>query len=222
MAEENNEEKPQGYKNAAEEIAAIELSIKRAQLEDIKLQKLEREYHMKELRATIGDREVKELQLKEDREAQGRTFAQQRQSDEQRQKVCTHKKGGVVSPRDMKVLSVGGNGQQFAVLKHQMINGDIWVRCLRCGETWCQPIKENFFFDERGRQAPFTGKQAGVFSKEKYDKACDKYRQAVQFETNNSMSGSVQCRFSKYNETTGEWVDATEEYRRQVRTTNLR
>lgn len=213
---------PKTYNSAAEELAAIELSIKRAQLEDLKLQKQEREYNMRDLRQRLGEREVKELQKQEDRAAQGRTFANQKAADEARQSACTHRKGGVVSPRDLSALSTGGNSDKYAVLKHQMINADIWVRCLRCGKTWVPPMKENFYLDAQGKKAPHSGKEAGTFSKSEYDAAWVKYREAVAFPTNNTMSGSVQCKFSKYNEEIGEWVDASAEYRAQLKNTNLR
>lgn len=219
---EKEAEKPKVYANAAEELAAIELAIKKAQLEDLELQKQERQFNMTDLKQRLGERQVKELQKKEDREAQGRTFETQRATDENRQRICTHKKGGVVSQRDFKVLNTGGNGQQYAVIKHQMINGDIWVRCLRCAKTWVPPQKEKFYFDERGRVAPSKGESAGKFNEEKFKKAVQEYQMAVDFETNNSMSGSVQCRFSRYNEQTGEWVDAAAEYRKQLIDTNLR
>lgn len=217
-----NTDKPQVFSNAAEELAAIELSIKKAQLEDLELQKEERRLNMQDVKARLDERKIKDLQKKQDREAQGKTFASQAQTDAIRQKSCTHKKGGVVSARNMSALSTGGNGQQFAVIKHQMINGDIWVRCLRCAKTWVPPQKEKFFFDAKGKQAPADGPQAGVFDVEKYKEAVADYHRAVSFETNNSMSGSVQCKFLKYNEETGEWVDASADYRKSVIDTNLR
>lgn len=222
MEDKKNEEKLKTFNSAAEEIAAIDLAIKKAQLEDIELQKQERQFHMQDLKQRLDDRGIKEQQKKDDREAQGRTFATQRMTDENRQRVCTHKKGGVVSPRDFKVLNTGGNGQQYAVIKHQMINGDLWVRCLRCAKTWVPPMKDKFYFNERGQQAPSAGPQAGKYDADKFKQACVEYMQATNFETNNSPSGSVQCKFSRYNEETGEWVDASAEYRKQVLNTNLR
>lgn len=207
------------FKNAAEEISYIELQIKKAQLEDLELQKQERKYNMQDAKSRIADREVKDMQRRQDREQQGLVFAQQARTDEAKQRVCTHKKGGIVNPRDMRVLTTGGNGQQYAVIKHQMINGDMWIRCLRCGKTWCPPIKENFYFDKRGKVVPV---KEGEFNLEKFKKAIEDYQTAVNFETNNTPSGSVQCRFSRFNETTGEWVDAAQEYRDALKSTNLR
>ena len=72
-------------KNAAEEIAQIELRIKKAQLADLELQSRERELNLEDLRGRLGDRETKAKQRKQDREQQGRTFAQQRASQEAKQ-----------------------------------------------------------------------------------------------------------------------------------------
>jgi hypothetical protein len=216
--EEQNQH-PKVYANAAEEIAAIELSIKRAQLADIELQKQERELSIQEKRGTINDRLNKQKQKEMDREQSGKVFAAQKREDEAKQNQCTHKKGGVVSQRNLQVLSTGGNSPQYAVIKHQMINGDFWVRCLRCGKTWLPPVKDNFYFNAKGKQvAPVDG----VFSAEKFEKSAAEYRVAVAFETNNTASGSVICKFSKWDEKSEQWVDATNDYRQAVRHTNLR
>jgi hypothetical protein len=207
------------YANAAEEIAAIELSIKRAQLADIELQKQERQLSIEEKKGTIADRLNKQKQKQLDREQQGRTFAQQKAGDEAKQAVCTHKKGGVVSQRDMKVLSTGGNSPYYAVIKHQMINGDMWVRCLRCGKTWLPPVKENYYFNAKGKVvAPVDG----TFSAEKFEAARQDYMKAVAFDTNNTPSGSVICKFTKWDAASEQWVDASQDYRNNIKSTNLR
>ena len=213
---EDVEKKP---KNAAEEIAAIELSIKKAQLEDIELQKQERALNIQETRARIGDRQNTQLQKQLDTTGRGKTLAQQKLADETRWAACTHKKGGMVSARNMSALSTGGNAAQYAVIKHQMINGDMWVRCLRCGKTWLPPVKDNYYLNDKGKVvAPKDGK----FNAEKFAQAEVEYRRAVNFETNNSPSGSVQCRFSKWDEKSGQWVDAAQDYRETVKSSNLR
>jgi hypothetical protein len=196
----------------------LELEIKKQQLEALKLEQEERKYHIKDLKATIAERELREKQLQEDRAAQGRTFAQQEATDNYRFSICTHRKGGKVNARDNRVLHTGGNGEQFAVIKHQMINGDIWVRCLRCGKTWNPPVEKNFFFDAKGRNvAPADGS----FNKAKFDKAVEQYETAVMYPTGNSMSTSVQCRFTTLNEQ-GQKVDAADVYRENISSTNLR
>src|ERR1035437_3816446 len=212
-------EKPQAFRNVADERAALEISIKKAQLEDLELSKRERALSIKEKTGTIAQRETKELQKTMDREAQGRTFAQQKATDEARWGVCTHKKGGVVSQRNMQVLSTGGNSIQYAVLKHQMINGDMWVRCLRCGRTWLPPVKGNFYFNAKGKQ---VAPKDGTYDEVKFNETMLAYKRAVNFETNNSPSGSVQCRFSKWDEKSEQWVDAAQDYRVAVKNSNLR
>lgn len=197
----------------------LDIEIKEAQLEEAKLSAQEKKFSVQDLKQRLGEREVKELQKKQDREAQGRTFAQQKATDDARQRACTHKKGGVVQPRDMRVLSTGGNGQQFAVIKHQMMNGDIWIRCLRCGKTWKPPVKENFYFSEAGKQVPA---HMGVFNREKFVKAVEDYQKARDFETNNTMSGSVQVRFSRFDEASGNFVDAAQDYAATLADTTLR
>lgn len=197
----------------------LALELKKAELEAKLLEKQEREYHIKDLKARIADRDIQEKQAQEDREQQGRTFAQQKATDEYRFRICTHRKGGNVSPRDMRVLTTGGNNAQRAVMKHQMINGDVWVRCLRCGKTWAPPVEKNFFFDAKGKQvAPVDGK----FDAVKFEKARAEYLEATMYETNNSTSGSVQCRFSTFDLETGKIVDAADKYRENIASTTLR
>ena len=209
-----------------EQIKAIELQervlaleLKKAELEAKLLEKQEREYHIKDLKARLADRDIQEKQIQEDRAQQGRTFAQQDATDAYRYRICTHKKGGVVTPRDMRVLTTGGNNIQYAIMKHQMINGDIWVRCLRCGKTWAPPVEINFFFDKAGKQ---VAPQDGTFDRAKFERARDEYIRATMFETNNSMSGSVQCRFSVYDVESGKMVDAADKYREGLASTTLR
>lgn len=205
--------------SAAEELAAIDLQIKREELALRALERQEREYSIKDLKARLGERDLKDKQAQEDREGQGRAFAQAAATDRLRWKICSHKKGGMASARDMRVLTTGGNGQYYAVVKHQMINGDVWVRCQRCSKTWSPPIKERFYFDKSGKEMPM---HLGEFSQAKYEAAIIEYERAVQFETNNSMSTSVVCRFQRYDVPSGQWVDAAADYRRNVGDTNLR
>lgn len=197
----------------------MELELKAQELEAKQLEIQERGYHIQDLRARLADRDIREKQSREDREQQGKTIAQQEATDSYRFSVCTHRKGGTVSNRDSRVLATGGNSNQYAVIKHQMINGDIWVRCLRCGKTWAPPVERNFFFDEKGRRvAPADGQ----FDKVKFAAAVEDYRRATMFETNNSMSTSVQCRFSTIDSETGKVVDAADLYRENIASTTLR
>ena len=205
-------------KEAELQAKLIELQIKKQELESKTLEIEERKYHIKDLKATISDRDLKEKQIQEDREQQGIAIRQQEATDNYKFTHCTHRKGGMASARDLHVLSTGGDHHYFAVIKHQMINGDIWVRCLRCGRTWAPPVEKNYVFDAKGRSvAPADGQ----FDKVRYEAAIEAYKQATMFPTNNSMSTSVQCRFFKTAED-GREYDAAGLYRENVASTTLR
>lgn len=214
----NNQSSDEVLKQLEIESKRLELELKKKQLEALELESKEREFNIKDLKARISEREIREKQLMEDRSQQGRTFAQQDATDQYRWSVCTHRKGGVVTPRDMRVLSTGGNKEQYAVFKHQMINGDIWVRCLRCGKTWQPPVESNFYYRDGKVVAP----QDGTFDQAKFDKACEEYRLATMFNTNNSTSSSVQCRFTYFDPETKKHVDAADIYRQNIASSNLR
>jgi len=194
-----------------QEAAKLELEAKQLELQ-------ERQYHVQDLKGRIADRQLAEMQAKNNRESAGRTFAQDDATDKYRWSVCTHRKGGVVSARDMRALTTGGNEDQYAVIKHQMINGDIWVRCLRCSKTWAPQVQSNFYFRDGKSVAP----RDGVFDKEKFAAAQAEYERAVAFPTRNTMSGSVICQFKKFNTETGRFEDAADLYRENIRGTNLR
>ena len=200
------------------ENALLEQRAKKAQLEAAELELKERQYHIQDLKGRLADRDLKEMQEKQNREAQGKTFAQDEATDRYRWSVCTHRKGGVVAARDMRALSTGGNEDQYAVIKHQMINGDVWVRCQRCGKTWSPPVESNFYFKGGKIVAP----KDGQFDKTRFMQAQEDYLRAVNFPTRNTMSGSVQCRFLRYNPDTGKFEDAADVYRENVKNTNLR
>lgn len=201
-----------------DEIKQLQLANLRLEKEAKELELQERQYHIKDLKGRLADRDLAEMQEKQNREAQGRTFAQDEATDTYRWSVCTHRKGGIVSARDMRALTTGGSEDQYAVIKHQMINGDIWVRCNRCGRTWSPPVESNFYFRGGKSVAPVDG----VFDKDKFRAAQEDYQRAVQFPTRNTMSGSVQCRFQKFNLETGRLEDASVLYRESVKDTNLR
>lgn len=215
----NNMSVEEQIKAAELKAKLMELEIKAQELEAKQLEIQERTYHIQDLKSKLADRAIREKQLKEDRESQGLAIRQQDSTDNYRFSVCTHRKGGTVSNRDARVLSTGGNSNQYAIIKHQMVNGDIWVRCLRCGKTWAPPVERNFFFNDKGlKVAPADG----TFDKAKFAQAVEDYRRATMFETNNSMSTSVQCRFSTIDAASGKLVDAADLYRDSIASTNLR
>lgn len=202
------------------ENALLEQENLKAEKEAKILERQEREYHIKALKTSIADRELQEKQAKLDREAQGRTFSQADATDKYNWSVCTHRKGGMASARDVRCLTRGGNDAgQYAVIKHQMINGDIWVRCQRCSKTWMPPIEKNFFFDEKGRS---VAPQDGTFDKDAFVRAQRDYMEAVNFPTRNTMSTSVQCRFYYVDPESGKQIDGADIYRERLGNTNLR
>jgi len=195
-----------------------QFELQKQQAEALALEQEERRYHIQDLKHSLAERAHREKQLRESREASGVAIAQMEANDRLRQKICTHRKGGVVTPRDMRVLHTGGNKDQYSIIRHQMINGDIWVLCLRCAKTWKPPVKLNFYFDEKGKS---VAPQDGVFNAEAFAKAQEDYRWACQVNTNNTMSTSVQCRFSRVDET-GREIDAADKYRENIASTTLR
>ena len=81
-------------------------------------------------------------------------------------------------------------------------------------------MKENFYFSKTGKVV--VAVKDGTFDEVKYAKACEEYTRACSFETNNTPSGSVICRFSKWDPVSESFVDATSDYRLHVQNTNLR
>ena len=131
----------------------------------------------------------------------GKCLAQMDRSQVQRQRKCTHRKGGIITnikdPSTISFALAHGNSMQYAVLKHRMINRDIWVRCLRCGKWWKPPCRSEFKLDRD------------------YWKAMFEYEEALEFPTNNATSGSVLCNFHQTLKD-GTIVDANEVYRQRM------
>lgn len=222
MKKETEEKKPESIQEQIDRVnlenALRDAEIKAAELEEAELRIKERRLNMRDLKNRLDEREITDLQKQQNRASQGQTFAQDEHNDKIKQKICTHKKGGLVSQRDLRALSTGGNSDQYAVVMHQMINSDIWVRCLRCGKTWKPPVEADFYFRDGKVVAP----QDGKFDSEAFDKACREYQEALSFPTRNIMSGSVQCRFTQFNKTTKKHEDAAQAYRENVSGSTLR
>jgi hypothetical protein len=201
------------------ENAKLEQANLKAESEAKKLEKIEREYHIKSLKSNIADRELQDKQLEYDRQSKQKTFAQADATDQMNWKLCSHRKGGMASARDIRCMTRGGNDAgQYSVIKHQMINGDIWVRCQRCSRTWTPPVEKNFYFRNGKNVAPVDG----TFDADLFKRAQRDYEEAVNFPTRNTMSGSVQCRFYTIDPNTGKQIDAADKYRENVASSNLR
>jgi hypothetical protein len=146
---------------------------------------------------------VKSLQ---DAKARGQVLTQMDRFRVHTQSQCDHTKGGYIirtvrqqdgTKTEKFQFPLQGSGVQYAVLKHQMTHGDIWVRCLRCGKWWKPPIRSQYKQDRDFWRAMFE------------------YEEAVNFPTNNAMSSSVQCKFSVIN-SDGSWRDGTEIVREKL------
>lgn len=98
--------------------------------------------------------------------------------EKHRQGKCTHRKGGVAKNTTVAEISKAlqtGDSNNFSVIKHLLTNGDWWIRCLRCGKTWLKPIRAKYV------------------NELDYQVALSEYNMAVNFQTNNQPSSSVQC-----------------------------
>jgi hypothetical protein len=167
-----NTEKPKTVKS---EIEALDLETKKLDLETKKLEMLERQANLQDLQERLAERELKRENKRQRSVTNGVTLNQLAANDLAAQLRCNHKKGGNGAHG---VVGGQGDDSQHAVLKHTFANGDMWVRCLRCGKTWKPPVRDNYKREED------------------YLKAVASYEAAVNFQTRNVPSGSCQFRFS--------------------------
>lgn len=154
---------------------SIDQEIKNIELELKKLERREKEANLQDLEERLAERELKRETKRQRSITNGETLKQLARGDEAAQKRCNHKKGGNGANG---VIGGQGDDSQYAVLKHIFANGDMWIRCLRCGKSWKPPI--NTFYK----------------TTELYLKAVAEYEAAVNFQTRNTTSGSIQFRFS--------------------------
>jgi hypothetical protein len=161
----------------------MELELKALEIEAKKLELLD-------IRERVDERKMKRDNKDQRSRANGQVITNNAEQKKAAQAQCNHKKGG-----NGLEGYVGGQGDdpQYAVLKHQFCNGDVWVRCLRCGKTWKPPVKESFYFDIHGKS---VAPQDGKFNNEAFINAQTEYRLALAFQTRNSQSGSYQFRYS--------------------------
>ena len=161
----------------------MELEFKRLEIEAKKLELLD-------IRDRVDDRQMKRDNKDQRLRANGQVIDNNQRQREAAQTQCNHKKGGNGLQGYMRGQ---GDDPQYSIFSHQFLNGDVWVRCLRCGKWWKPPVESSFYFDSRGREVAV---QDGKFNKEKFDQAWVEYRQALAFPTRNTQSGSYQFRFS--------------------------
>jgi hypothetical protein len=173
------------------EIDELDKQIKEAELLAKQMELKERAANLQDLEERLAERELKRENKRQRSLTNGQTLKQLAQNDAAAQRRCNHRKGGNGA---QGVVAGQGDDSQYAVLKHTFANGDMWVRCLRCGKTWKPPIKDDYE------------------SEAQFLKAVVEYETAVNFQTRNVPSGSVTFRFS----------DNGAYYREVTKATNLR
>jgi hypothetical protein len=155
--------------------AAFEDDKRRLELEDLQLSIEARKAQLEDHKENRFKREMERENKSMDSKTKGLALRQVAEANIQIQKRCNHKKGGQGL---QGVIGGRGDAGQYAVLKHTMSNGDMWVRCLRCGKTWKPPLERSF-------------KNPSDFIKAEAE-----YKIAIDFQTLNSPSSSAQFNFS--------------------------
>lgn len=165
--------------------------LKALELEAARLKVAEQKANLEDINERLAERQLKRETVRSRSITNGTTLGQIKREAEASQKRCNHKKGG-----NGVAGIIGGQGDStdYAVIKHTFCNGDMWIRCQRCGKTWKPPL------------------EAEYETKEQYLVAFIAYETAVQFQTKNTASSSTQFRFS----------DGGAYYREVTRDTNLR
>ena len=196
-----SEEKLKDVKQAQEGTAKSPKSAQVEESHDAYIQRLERESkelevalkraELQDAQDRLAEREMKRITKFERSRINGTTLKQLAHNDFLIQGRCNHHKGGNGAEG---VVGGQGDDSQYCVLKHKMSNGDIWVRCLRCGKTWKPPLEDMFE------------------TKEGYQGALAEYYAAVNFQTRNVMSTSVAF----------QWSDGGKFFRETMKNTTLR
>jgi hypothetical protein len=156
-------------------IAAAQAELLQLELEAKRLEVLEKKANLEDLQERLNERQLRRDAVRQTSITNGATLKALAEEDKKSQKRCNHRKGG-----NGAAGIIGGQGDSldYAVIKHTMLNSDMWVRCQRCGKTWKPPVREHYQSD-----AEFLG-------------AVAEYETAKNFPTKNSASSSYQFRFS--------------------------
>ena len=165
--------------------------LEKAELELKKLEIIEKRANIEDLTERLDERKNRRLAVRMTSVTNGQTLNAIAKEQEQSQRRCNHRKGGNGAAG---VMSGQGDSLWFALMKHRMLNGDIWIRCMRCGKTWKPPVRR-MFADET-----------------KYQVAVAEYEAAKLMPTNNSPSSSYAFSFS----------DGGQYFREVTASTNLR
>lgn len=189
------------------EAARLQLIEQEAVIADLKARAEARELEIQERRANLVDlkERLDERQLKRQTKDQvyrghGQNLKQDAINRAAKQDNCNHRKGG-----DGAAGVIGGQGDdmQYAIARHIMGNGDTWVRCLRCGKLWKPPVKSQ---------------HATVAS---YEAAMAIYKEALKFPTRNHTSGTHTFQWGEVINAQGQKEGGPEHYREKMKNVTL-
>lgn len=152
------------------QLEAVQLDI-----ENKKLERLEKQANIQDLQERLAERQMKRDDRFQKSRTNGDTIRIEKANKISIQARCNHRKGG---NGQMAYVNGQGESSQYAVIKHKVCNGDVWIRCQRCGKNWKPPIEADFKL------------------KEEYLDARADYMQALNFPTFNIMSTSYTFQFS--------------------------
>lgn len=153
----------------------VEAELKALELESRRLAVQEQKLNLEDIQQRLDERQLKRETIRSTSITNGATLKQISANDVANQKRCNHKKGG---NGVNGIIGGQGDSPDYAVIKHTFCNGDMWVRCQRCGKTWKPPLESQY---------P---------TKEAYLTAYVQYETAKEFQTKNTPSASTQFRFS--------------------------
>ena len=166
-------------KKAAEDTVEVTHKEKLRDLEvkAKELELLERQANLEDITERLAERQMKREQVRQKAYSNGATLRDTAIQEASVQKRCNHRKGGDGAAG----IKLGqGISPHYAVIKHGMLTGELWVRCQRCGKTWKPPIEIDY--------APGGFKaELGIKG---YVQALSEYETAKNFPTNNTPSFS--------------------------------
>jgi hypothetical protein len=178
----------------------VDLELKSKELEIKRLELMEREANLQDLQERLAERQLKRKSRDGVFRGHGANLKQDKINRLAKQEICNHRKGG-----DGANGVIGGQGDdmQFAILRHVMGNGDIWVRCLRCGKTWKYPLASDFT------------------TKAEYELALAEYRSMLKVQTRNHTSGTHTFSWGQVQNAEGKLEGGPEFYREKMRAVTL-
>lgn len=157
--------------------------MRELELKSKELEILEKTASLEDIQERLAERQLKREAVRQKAYTNGATLKDTANRQLMIEKRCNHRKGGDGAAG----VTLGqGVSPHYAVIKHSMMNGDLWIRCQRCGKTWKPPIKADFG----------EGGQFATQGIEGYVKALTEYETAKNFPTNNTPSSSQQFKWS--------------------------